>query len=494
LTAGVYEVEMRTGAASDQRLINIRDVAEFHAPQLGLGIDTPIPVSGAARRDYRAGEAATMLSSALLASGGRSGLVLLLMGDADATDEPPPRSRQEQICVLSSTLAPVEAFDGLAAPRGTSSGKAAVLDEGGYLLRHSTFRREVPDVDVPVWICAGFQTLVIIPCRPEPRLDLMSVHMTPIDQLWTGFDDSANALELALHGLRGGRLLISQQNLCDIASLIARNPMLGLVISHAIAADPARESLRRGLLEVLANVIPSHPDVLALSSVPVTMHWPPSLSAGYQMALRAEAQRSVTIGPGTLAETASRELLLHGPWTAWRSSSTVASDPSAPAAVWHLPGVSLAAIAAPIPTALVSISRVGLAVELLAPASIRIGQLLPKLRAVLALRDRSAPQLVQLLADLNISDHAEDRVRQYLGSIVSLSGDRAFRSLRKALLGSSRPVALATSLPVTLARTAIVDIARKILAAVTTRRRGPFNTQTDQATWDNPMPGGTPTL
>lgn len=461
LPAGVYEVEMRTGAAFEQSLISARDIAGYDASDLGLGIDTPIPVSGAARRDYRAGEAATVLSSELLASGGISGLALLLMHDADAPDS----SRQGQISLLNPELSPIGTFAELTAdPRGAWSGAAAVLDEGGYLLRHTNPGQDELDtgVDVPLWVCAGFQTLVFVPCRPEPRLDLMSVHMTPADQLWTGFDDSANALELALRGLRGGRLLISQQNLHDIASLVTRNPMLGLVTSYAIAGRPGHEPLRRELLNLLEDLIPGHPDVFALSAAPASLRWPPSVSAGYLMTLRAEAERSITIAPGTLAEAASRDLLLYGPWTAWRSTSTVASESSAPAAVRQLVPLNIAAalISAPVLT----ISPVD-ALARLAATWIRMRQKLRTLLAAFALRDWSSKQLAQVLADLEVSDGATDRVRYYLASIVSLGGQQAVRSLRRALLGSSRPVALATSLPLTLARSAMADIARALIVA-----------------------------
>jgi hypothetical protein len=262
-----------------------------------------------------------------------------------------------------------------------------------------------------------------------------------MSEIWTGFDTAANALELALQGWRNGRCLLAEARSSDMLELATRNPVFGIVAAYSLRYSNGAGDTQSALIDHLANVVPDHPDVVILSNRAVHMSWPPSMAAGYSQLLRADAVDRAAIGRGSLAEVASAELLLLGPWTAWKALRS--------------PEGSAVGIG---PSAATVASR---------PARHGLGAVWPRFLTMLkawrlnyALAHSDVTSVAQILRTAVPGEAAVDRVRIYLSSVLELRG---MQELRQSVGGrATRRVATATSLSLSVARQAVAEIDRRI--------------------------------
>ena len=447
LPPGAYEIALRSGLKIDRHIVRLSHNCAYDGTELGLALDTPVPISASSERRQAIAEAATTLSSKLHQSGRSCGLVLLLMNlDNESTTLTP------QVTVLDSHFEPLHEFRELVVNASRCwSGRSAALRPGGYVIR-SEFQvsdRSTERVDVPIWVSAGYQTLAFIPHDPDPRPDRMSIHMTPMTEIWTGFDTAANALELALRGWRKGRCLLAEARRADMLELVARNPMLGIVAAYSLLYTGGSDDIRSSLVDYLVSVVPDHPDVAILSNRPERMTWPPSIAEGYRRLLSADAVGRAAIVRTSVAEVASEQLLLLGPWTAWGGLGAWESGRDGSLGeLGH--GTRLPIAAADSRRARHPLNTIWL----------RCLTVLRAWRLMYALTGSNGASVAEILRTAVPEEAAVDRVRIYLSSVFELRG---MRELRRIIGGrSSRRVAAATSLPLLVARQAVAELTRRI--------------------------------
>jgi hypothetical protein len=188
----------------------------------------------------------------------------------------------------------------------------------------------------PLWLCAGWETHVFIPCRERLYLEDLSLSMAERGAGFQPGDWEAGATEVVLAGLEQGRNLASGEQLRQMLHGKFRNPWLGILAAHALRLDarPDKDLLSLVLGNVQAMVGEHFPDLRALRldpEQPAEMDgfaFPPMLRAGLDLAQRHSLKHQTTIPPTSLTARLYDGLLADSPWTAWRSLSAVERAPA----------------------------------------------------------------------------------------------------------------------------------------------------------------------
>jgi hypothetical protein len=303
-----YEGQSLTVRAVPGSLLDCRD--------LGVPVDTDVPVACAMNRSQFIAEKVTIASSALRDSGGESGLAIIGLerpGDSAA----PVSKRATSIALLNAAyqpLPPVRAeFD-----HGVSCWQSR-LEPGGYVVRLGS---PAAWTEIPVWLSSGFQTILFLPSDGQSWLvDRASVHMLPANWVWTGFDQAARFLEFALKNMRQGRRPFgdSPPDL-DIPGLCLANPVLGLIRLHDLLRFSPRDDELDQLASQLSRLIPEHPDLLVTVG-DEEIAFPPLLGSGLAAALANTGTGTSRVVDGSLLEATYERMARVGPWSAWSVDS-----------------------------------------------------------------------------------------------------------------------------------------------------------------------------
>jgi hypothetical protein len=343
---GLYQIERRAGDAvrTDVVLVPAGGIHDEDAVRLPLPTVAPVSASRDARPEYRtAVEAAS--ADVTGAGAGAAALVVAMCQDAPLDEH----QHHRDVELLDEWMRPVPAWgDGWRLAEPGVAAWSAALPPGGYLLRV----RAGDSVDLPLYLPAGWQTVVF--CLHGDRRDRkrMSVHLTPMDVPWRADSPSHTAAETALAALRRGRPVFSADVLDQwLGTAGPVDPMVGIFTAHALriagsethtpdadvsAARAPGGVVQRGNGEVdddydvvvarLRELLPGHPDVTALAMRrggriepgELSVSWPPMLLPSYRdLVLPAELVRPSAIADGSTAERIAGRVIPHGPWLAW---------------------------------------------------------------------------------------------------------------------------------------------------------------------------------
>jgi len=313
LRAGAYEIEVYSEDMTQSSVLQAGPGSCLDASDLGVPVDTDIPVSCAEDRDQFVAEAVSRASGALRDTRCGSGLVIIVL-DKTAGDESSAAEQDIRFTLLDAT------YKKLHHQVGELEGGVlcwhSTLEQGGYVVR-----LDAPGapVEMPVWVSSGFQTILFLPLSDSWLIDRASAHMVPIGWVWTGFDLAAGLLELALNSIRKGRRPFGESPLgFDIASLARTNPILGLIRIHDLwhfAPESDEFRLLAGRLEYL---VPGHPDLVATSS-DEQLDFPPMLASGIPATLGQTGGAPNRIIEGSLLEASYERLARLGPLLTWKA-------------------------------------------------------------------------------------------------------------------------------------------------------------------------------
>ncbi len=325
--AGLYEVELRGASERSRVLIAVRGDEMWDGRGLALPVDTPVPVHNALRRSQPAAEFVSQLTVRLRSSSAVSGLVIVVL------PRPGRRPRASDVgasleVLAGEALVTGGSFEWVPGPEATS-GLVLGLVPGGHLVR--THRGDESTL-VPVWVSAGYQTVMFVPWDAGPDLTGLSFHMLPTAWVWTGHDPAASLLEVAVANLRDGhRPFGAVHPVVDFGTLTLADPLVGLLRAQDLVAHPESGVSPVPLIHRLASLLPGHPDVLAFGDVaaspwrrrPTPSEFPPMTAAGQRLVRDWAAAGRQGVGAGSPADLALRSARSVGPWVTWSPPSPV---------------------------------------------------------------------------------------------------------------------------------------------------------------------------
>jgi hypothetical protein len=456
---GIYQLVARAGPIIDRKLIRLDPGALYRDDAVAVAYPSPAPLpETSTSHEYHQIAAEVAAAEIARAEGPPSGLVIVVR-DVRGQEGPPLDAGDiAGFGLLDESLRPVQGFE-----QGWKiNAKDAVatwggrLSPGGYALRtdparFTGARRPITNraIDQSIWLSSGWQTIVFLTTGPGgPQASAASIHITGLNLGWSRDETGVgHALELANLGLREGRSVLPDDLLNVLLGAKFVNPMLGIVGAHSLLLRPEPDSrLLDVVLNNLEDLVPGHPDVLALrwiaanraadrsradaaaARVPAGgVWWPPMLLPSYRGLIAMDASHRNAIADGSPAELAAANLLVQGLWTTWK------------------PILTTDAIAA---------DAVG--AERPPPAGahgVAVADLLPTLAR--------KPSLIE---GITRTDPAAARVAAYLGGLAALEGPiglpRRFAEL------SPQEIGLATTLPVATVDRALAHIAAALPAVV----------------------------
>ena len=343
--AGIYEVRERFGDRAETYLVTVRPGQPFRRSSTHR-IPTVAPASDGSTTSHEYQFIAAAQASARLGAedGPPSGVVLMgraLRGREAFVGRPPVSLR-----TLDGRPVPVTDRWQSGPDFAIASGRLA---PGVYVLRTARLGEE--PFEQAVVLCRGWQTLVFFPDgRDGPELERASVHMSELTVSWAYGGRSHLVLEAALAGLAEGRLDISDDDLNELLYGKFLDPMLGIIGAHALllSRNPPMP-LYDHVLRNLVNLVPDHPDVVALrqlgsDAVPparFSARVPPMLLPSYRRSLLpADLSHPETIVDGSPLERCAEALVERGVWFTWYArtlgpaGAAAFPPPSAPPPVW----------------------------------------------------------------------------------------------------------------------------------------------------------------
>jgi hypothetical protein len=311
LRRGLYEANVRNEAEIASHDLKVRPPEALHALEVGLRLSTIVPVSAQWRRRQSEAEAVTGLSAQLRDSGGTGGLAVTIVGARDTAARTQCEVRYEAKTLFRVT-------ETSPSSERAHSGTAMAVHPGGYTLRIGGVGKASSasqDLDVPIYVSAGYQTLVFVPSGGT-RLDRMSIHMLPIRHTWTGFEVGSLLLEGLLTARRHGVAALTFHRDLDIHGLVGLYPLLGLMLAAHLQEHYLDGEFVADLIGQLTQILPGHPDVQALAGAS-RLAFPPTIASVQESSLRGVVTGTTHIRSGSVAEKAMEGRVWFGAWTTW---------------------------------------------------------------------------------------------------------------------------------------------------------------------------------
>ncbi|MEC3981981.1 hypothetical protein, partial [Amycolatopsis sp. H20-H5] len=252
IAPGVYELRTTAGRFERTEVLTMRPGSPHVVGDVPLDVPTATP-----RADHPHAVATGNLSAGIadrIDDG--AGLVLVLRG---AAGKAPAPADVEVLDEHSARLTEPADWQGDAVAGWT--GWTRVGPPGGYVVRYRTGRSSGSWLEVPLWLQAGWQTVVFVPCEGGPDPAAATVHLTPRGVTWTGHTGRDVLCQLLLCCLETGQAVppfVLEEHVPDWR----RDPMLALLAGAAMAATGGQEYAR--LLAEVERLLPGHPDVAAL--------------------------------------------------------------------------------------------------------------------------------------------------------------------------------------------------------------------------------------
>jgi len=369
LPPGIYRVELRAGASSDEKLIKLNPGQIYEDLNLFLPFNSVVPLPSTRTFDQVHLSALQDLSVNMLDSVANETqlVVFIRVVTAEMDTKPDFKLADCEISLLDANLKKIAGLTERVRIDLTSGwcGVSAGLEAGGYLLRIESASITKP-VDQALFLPRGWQTLVCVPVGESgPMPEASSIQTLPMGQ--GGFlqtlelnPDSALSLEVATTGLAAGRSLVPRQQIRELLNLKFWNPMLGIIGAYCMF-DPTISSrdnpqssktatmfkfksqedayLLKQVLDHLKVLMPGHPDLAALQEFyreaigvdvdqPQPVAWPPTLNIGFKQLASIEELGREPFVPSSMADRACSWLTSCGPWTAWPSDKTTEDMPS----------------------------------------------------------------------------------------------------------------------------------------------------------------------
>jgi hypothetical protein len=338
LTPGIYKVKIRTGLATQEEYVVLRD-APVQKQFARLLFSTPVPLTDTAKTHEYHESAAFQQSGQTHVKAGQGSSIFVFA--RDWTPGPPanPASPRpwfnpaaglklksldgnliadlEQSAVTSLQLDPDKSHDPWAAC-------TVEVNPGPYLLSVQTPEGELAQTVIapPNWHSHIFllqHSYGPDPKEKRPNLAGGAIMLSPTQQ-FTPNEDEARLVELARLGLTEQRKVLSS-DLRRMLSLKFTDPMLGIFAGHLMLTDPSPD------LQLLSTVVENlrsflqypHPDVDALA---LTLHTgpvlevriPPMLRRSWSIILDASVdQRAMVMRDSPAADIIGR-LCSVDPW------------------------------------------------------------------------------------------------------------------------------------------------------------------------------------
>ena len=312
LGRGLYEADVHNEAEFVSHDLRVRPPEPLDALHLGLPLTTIVPVASQYGRRQGEAEMVTGLSAELRDSRSVGGLAVVIVGarNTGANTQCEIRHGAKTLFRVAETLPSSE--------RRVLPGLARAVKPGGYALRIGGMGRasgESQDLNVPLWVSEGYQTLVFVPSGGT-RLDRMSIHMLPIRHTWTGFEVGSLLLEGLLAARRHGVTALTFYRDLDVRRLVELYPLLGLMLAVHLQEHDSEEDVVPNLICWLTETIPGHPDLEAIAGAS-RLAFPPTIASVQESSLREVVTGAASIASGSVAERAMEGRVRFSTWTTW---------------------------------------------------------------------------------------------------------------------------------------------------------------------------------
>lgn len=362
MDAGVYRVQVRSGASSSEALLVLRP-GETRQHDATLAV----PLSAApirSQKDVSTEQFAAVGEATSQNVPYGSGQLVLFLRNLRPGMPPMPDAPMAGLSLLGADGVPFD-IHGAVQVSGdrTCASVAQVLAPGPCILRRNAGGER--EFDQSIWIAEGWTTLLFVPmmvtrgssgktATPSPAL--ASCHLLRTNSSWSAYhyEDTreALALETLLADLRQGRQLRSRSLIDFLLHGKYANPMLGMAAVHGLflAREPDLDRIAR-IIENLELLVPQHPDVAALrwmldrrkgtldqAGAP-PIWWPPMFAVGFKEVVECDRQNPTALMDQSVAERAAVNLVAAGIWSTW---TPVAASPEVEARTFAPRGAEVA--------------------------------------------------------------------------------------------------------------------------------------------------------
>lgn len=333
---GLYQVERRLGDAQDTEIVAVRPGHDHVDMAVELPVPSVAPIAADTRSSDRYRTLAESASAAAAHSDPAAGCLVVV---ADA----PPGTVVGELQLLDEALRAVDGWQ-----RGwaghDSAAWHALVRPGGHVLRRDR-------TDTPLWVAAGWQTIVFL--RHTPHGFDVSIHLVAADRPWQAHSAANTAVEVARTALLRHRAVFRR----DVVDVLLRdrsdlNPMVGILAAHALRTEwPSDDATHDLITDRLLELLPGHPDVEALSlwrAGSITparqrLAWPPMLHAAYRdLVIPSDVAAPGVIVEGSLTYQIAGNLISGGVWLKY-TTLRPAEEPAAPVGAKRQPTVRAAA-------------------------------------------------------------------------------------------------------------------------------------------------------
>lgn len=350
---GIYKVRLRSGRSTRDEMIEVsprvlgnETAIEFRPQPVQFASAAPLPGTLTTHEYHEDAWRLAWTTPDANAGNGASLFVLV----RDPAKIPGKRGRSQPWKGVSIQVpdhaTPVDAktWNRVDADRGFAIFHASV-NPGTCILRIDTGETGRQAMAIPA--CRGWQTQVILAtetlrdgrgpgARPSSVLRAAhadaSVFLTRPDTPGFAMDQQLRLTELAKQALGSGRAGVSNSALQDMLWTKFSNPMLGIFGAWTMLSAPEPNlSTLNTVLSNLEQMIPDHPDVMALnltmdrlgpkSVLQRRFDAPPLLLRSWTAIVEASAKHPNLVPPDSLAGQIGHGLIGGGPWLIWGDTS-----------------------------------------------------------------------------------------------------------------------------------------------------------------------------
>jgi mannitol/fructose-specific phosphotransferase system IIA component len=225
----------------------------------------------------------------------------------------------------------------LFATGNTNAVRCAVdIDPGGYILEWKRRSHSEERLLQPLWLQPDHCLLLFSFADPQTRLPnaSLSIYMAHRDQGFRPYEEETGLVELALRSLLTRRQLLSAQQIESLLSAKHLDPMLGLLGAHVLLERSDKKlELVDTVLRMLSELLPGHPDVLALSCRfhrvkrrlqmnPRPVGWPPMIERGLRALLDSDwTHPGKFIERGSMLDQMRTRFMAGEVWTGWSAAA-----------------------------------------------------------------------------------------------------------------------------------------------------------------------------
>ncbi len=341
---GIYKMQMIAGTNHDEQFITIEPNGKHIVDDYRLDYPTTTPVRGSSTtHEFHSGTAYQYSINPMhdLGSGGRLMIYIrnVVINNHDLA-KTIVNTTQLSIHDHSGKLLSDDQFPWHIDQQYGFAVWSASVAAGGYILRWRDSIGSKTTFDQALWVEKNWTTIVFLPYYPKRKSRRLE-RRGAVVQMFRQHDGFMGdhepevtrvsmATEVALNGLREGRVTLASSEMNLLLQAKFKNPMLGILGAYnLLLLRKPNWSLLETVIKNLGEMIPEHPDLAALIAATeqargkniqnkIVSPWPPTILCGYRALLALDAEIGTVIPANSITEHIA-PVMLSNIWTTWKT-------------------------------------------------------------------------------------------------------------------------------------------------------------------------------